>query len=98
MTAITRRLTTVAANSSNWREFASCSQVDPDLHFPTPHTPGWKRQMRLAKQVCMGCPVRQHCLKWALDAGPLVGIWAGLSVSERRELRGARTAEGVRAA
>ena len=42
------------------------------------------------KAVCAGCPVREPCLEWALDAGEKFGIWGGKSERERRELRGQR--------
>lgn len=39
-----------------------------------------------AKQVCAHCPVRQSCLDYALRVREPLGIWGGLSESERRSL------------
>lgn len=88
MTATTRTAPRPAVNSINWRSFAACRSVDLDLHFPIPHTPGWKRQTKAAKQICGRCPVRQRCLDWALATRQPAGIWGGMSERERRVLLG----------
>jgi hypothetical protein len=36
------------------------------------------------KAICEGCPVREECLAYALDAGEPHGIWGGLTATERR--------------
>jgi len=45
-----------------------------------------------AIKTCMGCPVRQECLEYALDneASPTlrIGIWGGTIPKERAELEG----------
>jgi WhiB family redox-sensing transcriptional regulator len=46
--------------------------------------------MEQAKAVCGGCPVRQDCLDYALDAPEYYGIWGGLDAKERRRIRRAR--------
>jgi WhiB family redox-sensing transcriptional regulator len=83
----TRRVTTLAAPDTDWRASAACRYVDPDLHFPIAHTPGWLEQIDDAKQVCAGCPVRKACLEWALKTGQSAGVWGGLSERERKGLR-----------
>jgi len=65
-----------------WRDEAVCRQVDPELFFPD--TGG---SARAAKRVCAGCPVRSQCLDWALAHDQRYGVWGGLTVGERMQLR-----------
>ena len=65
-----------------WRDEALCRQVDPELFFP--ETGG---SSRAAKQICAGCPVRAECLDWAIAHDQRYGVWGGLTVSERTQLR-----------
>ncbi|MEV7344742.1 WhiB family transcriptional regulator [Streptomyces sp. NPDC093544] len=71
---------------SNWRESAACRTVDPDLFFPIGNTGPAILQINEAKAVCEGCPVRDECLKWALETGQSIGVWGGTSEAERRSL------------
>jgi WhiB family redox-sensing transcriptional regulator len=87
MTTPTRHATTSATNR-NWREYAACATVEPDLHFPVAHTPRWREQTVQAKAICAACPVRQHCLNWALETRQPAGIWGGKTEQERRVLLG----------
>ncbi|MFE1292561.1 WhiB family transcriptional regulator [Streptomyces sp. NPDC058751] len=70
----------------DWREGASCRTVDPDLFFPIGSTGPAVLQIQEAKAVCAGCPVREECLRWALDTDQTVGVWGGTSEAERRAL------------
>jgi len=45
-----------------------------------------------ARAVCGDCPVREECYRYALDDPDLVGMWAGFTEKERREIRRARVA------
>ncbi|MFC7794583.1 WhiB family transcriptional regulator [Streptomyces cinereoruber] len=65
-----------------WEELASCSTVDPELFFPDN-----TRESAEAVEVCMGCPVRQQCLEWAMERGENhFGVIGGLTAKERRAL------------
>jgi hypothetical protein len=79
----TRRLTTPAAN---WRDYAVCREVDPELFFPVGNGNVMAQQTEQAKRVCDGCSVRPDCLEWALDTGQYNGVWGGLSEVERRQI------------
>ncbi|MFB8182559.1 WhiB family transcriptional regulator [Streptomyces sp. NPDC055966] len=87
MTTAIRRAPTRAAHTEDWRAYAACATVDPDLHFPIPHTNGWKKQTTQAKAICARCPSRTACLEWAIATAEPEGIWGGKSVAERRKLR-----------
>ena len=68
----------------DWRSYAACRDVDPELFFPIGNTGPALIQIEEAKQVCRGCRVREECLRWALDTGQDSGVWGGMSEDERR--------------
>jgi WhiB family redox-sensing transcriptional regulator len=58
----------------NWRNDAACTQVDPELFFPS-EDEKW-RPTRSAQQVCASCPVAAQCLadapvwdRWSIRGG-----------------------------
>lgn len=65
-----------------WSYSGSCSTADPELFFPPPGT-----DTSSARSICRGCPVRRHCLDYALETGQKHGIWGGMTESQRRRLR-----------
>ncbi len=83
--------------SYDWRHQAACLDHSSELFFPIGNSPAALRQTEAAKAVCLGCPVMETCLKWALEAG-VSGVWGGLSEDERRALkrRGERARAKVR--
>lgn len=64
---------------------ANCLGINPDLFFPERGA-----STKEAKEVCMGCQMREECLEYALANGEKFGIWGGMSERERRRLRRAR--------
>ena len=71
----------------DWRSYAACRDVDPELFFPIGNTGPALRQIEEAKQICARCKVTEECLRWALDSGQDSGVWGGLSEDERRALK-----------
>ena len=59
---------------------AACGGADPDLFFPEP---GDTFSERRAKTICAACPVRAACLAGAIDRAEPVGIFGGLTETER---------------
>jgi len=49
---------------------------------------GWFPNTRAvpAKKVCNDCPVRVHCLSYALAGEEVEGIWGGMTPVERKRL------------
>lgn len=45
------------------------------------------RRAARAKRICAGCPVREACLRWAMEQDEPDGVWGGLTPGERRALR-----------
>ncbi len=73
----------------DWRVRGLCLTEDPDLFFPIGGLSSGPAAIQTdeAKAVCRHCPVTRQCLAWAVDAGPVEGIWGGTTVGERRALR-----------
>lgn len=59
--------------------------VKPGWWFPEVET---KTTTELARALCASCPELGPCQRYAIAAGPmLVGVWGGLSSSERQRAR-----------
>ena len=71
-----------------WHERAACRGMGSDLFFPSI---GDHKKAQAAKRVCEGCEARADCLADALATNQQHGVWGGLTVRARRQLR-ARTA------
>jgi WhiB family redox-sensing transcriptional regulator len=80
-------MTITADTLAEWWSLAACQSADPDLFFPISGGGPALGQVARAKAVCTACPVRCDCLRYALAAGPLQGVWGGLTEDERRLLR-----------
>ena len=68
----------------DWRHFALCQDLDPELFFPVGTIGPALEQIAEAKSICADCLVRAECLEWALSTGQEYGIWGGMSEAERR--------------
>ncbi|NQV05427.1 WhiB family transcriptional regulator [bacterium] len=62
-----------------WVVNAGCRDSDADTFFPGPDG-----DAELAVRICMGCPVRQECLDWAIEIRIAYGVWGGTTERERR--------------
>lgn len=69
-------------DEADWQTRALCAQTDPEAFFPEKGG-----STRDAKRICLGCEVRDACLKFALAHDERFGIWGGLSERERRKLK-----------
>jgi hypothetical protein len=61
---------------------AACVTYEPELWFGL--------DIRAAKRVCRGCPVRTPCLEGALARQEPDGVWGGLTHLERNRRLGGR--------
>jgi WhiB family redox-sensing transcriptional regulator len=73
----------------DWRVRGLCLSEDPDLFFPIGGINSGRATLQTdeAKAVCRHCPVTRQCLAWAVDMGPVEGIWGGTTEGERRAMR-----------
>ena len=72
-----------------WQFEAACRGQDAGLFFaPSYFEKHEEKEAREAKAkvFCMRCPVRDHCLDYALRIREAHGIWGGLNEMERRQL------------
>jgi len=67
-----------------WRQYASCSDSDPELWFPLPTD---EETTAYAIKVCNDCPVKAECLEFASSLGVVHGIWGGTTELERTAAR-----------
>jgi WhiB family transcriptional regulator, redox-sensing transcriptional regulator len=67
----------------DWRHRAACRDEDPELFFPMGKSGPAIQQLAEAKAVCERCPVKDECLRWALETGQNDGVWGGLGEDER---------------
>jgi WhiB family redox-sensing transcriptional regulator len=90
-------MTTNAAGT--WWESAACRSADPELFFPVSGTGRGHVDTAAAKAVCGTCMIRRKCLDYAVECGPVHGVWGGTSEDERRRLASDRrkVADHVRA-
>ncbi len=68
-----------------WQDQAACAGENTETFFPER---GDSVEVILkAKAICYQCPVRPECLTYAMNNGEKYGVWGGLSVRERQQLR-----------
>jgi len=58
---------------------------NPDVFFPEDFPDPNVREIAVAvaKRLCRTCPVKNDCLKYAIESNQKFGIWAGTTASER---------------
>lgn len=66
---------------SDWMDAGNCAEAPPGLFFPSDGV-----GVEVAKKVCVGCPVREQCLEYALVNRIDHGVWGGTSERERRRI------------
>lgn len=71
----------------NWMDDALCREVGTDIFFPDTDT-----HPRTALNICRRCDVEIECLDYALQIGPVAGIWGGTTEKDRRRLKRIRVA------
>lgn len=68
---------------SDWQNHAACKDMNPAI-FTDAKT---KSEVRVAKTVCRGCPVRSDCLGYAVERGvDFPGVWGNTSMHQRQKM------------
>lgn len=81
-------------SGSDWWTDALCGIEQSEGFFPDErgrHTEVPRAAEAAAKAICERCPVRQPCLEAALRNREPVGIWGGLTTSERQRILAEQT-------
>jgi WhiB family redox-sensing transcriptional regulator len=68
-----------------WHARAACRGQGPRQWYP-----GRGDSTTSARDICARCPVQSECLDDAQDRADMHGVWAGLSVRQRQNLRKGR--------
>jgi WhiB family transcriptional regulator, redox-sensing transcriptional regulator len=74
-------------NDLDWREDATCRDLDPELFFPIGVTGMAVDQIDAAKAFCRACPSQSQCLDFAITTNQEYGVWGATTEDERRVLR-----------
>lgn len=74
----TQPLAGLYIEKKDWFKHAAC-KGKTELMFPKQHKD--ITYIAQARAICKGCPVREHCLEYALEFPPadMHGVWAGLT-------------------
>lgn len=73
-----------------WHAHAACRRMGPSTFYA--ERGDSETRTGRAKLVCAACVVRAECLTYALEACERHGVWGGLTVNERKEVRMGRKA------
>ncbi|MFJ8145999.1 WhiB family transcriptional regulator [Streptomyces sp. NPDC096048] len=68
-----------------WLDRAACVGMDDRVFYANgKHA---REQVKAARQVCAGCPVRRQCAAFAIQTGEKWGVWGGMSQQQLRQRR-----------
>lgn len=85
------------ASPPAWSERSACGTETARYFFASDGERGEYRRAReeAAKAICGRCHVRAECLTYAIDTRQHIGVWGGVTETERAELV-APAPEGLR--
>jgi WhiB family transcriptional regulator, redox-sensing transcriptional regulator len=67
--------------TEEWMAKGLCRERPPSTFFPSDGV-----GVEIARRICAECPVKTHCLEYALRNGIDHGVWGGTSERERRRI------------
>lgn len=74
-------------DDASWRDDAACRDYPSAWWFVEEGKRGDDRKYLDARPICRRCNVQAECLAYALEQDIRHGMWGGLSVRQRAELR-----------
>lgn len=79
----------VSPDDGLWRDRARCRKMGNKMFFDYGKGRGVSAVKNLARvaRFCSFCPVREECLRFAVDNDIKYGVWGGLSPSQRKSFR-----------
>lgn len=69
-----------------WRSDAACRGSQLKYFFPDKTSSITYFQVNSAKKICITCPVRVPCLKFAVENNLVFGVYGGVSPRDRRKM------------
>ena len=66
---------------NTWMHRGNCQDHPPSTFFPSDGV-----GVDVARKICIGCPVQEPCLEYALANHIDHGVWGGTSERERRRI------------
>lgn len=75
----------LSEQSYNLGDAIPCKSA-PDLFFSDDHEGGQYKQLDRLRAMCAECPLTALCAEYAIVAREDLGIWGGLTATERRAL------------
>lgn len=79
-----------------WQDNAECAKSE-NKHLASKFFSSDPKERQTVRNMCFSCPVRRDCLKYALEAKELWGVWGGKDESEiRRALSVSHTGREIR--
>lgn len=73
-----------------WLQQAACRGMDPSAFYLERGETSYAKD---TIQICRSCPVQPECLEYALDSNERFGIWGGMTVNQREQVRDLRRTE-----
>lgn len=67
----------------SFRDEALCVGLGSGIDFYAMHHDEQQRAIK----ICLRCPVREECLRYALEACEEFGVWGGYTATDRRRIR-----------
>lgn len=71
----------IERDNPDWRKKASCANLDPAMFIIERG-----QDVQPALNVCKTCPVKDPCLRYAIDNNE-IGIWGGTTGKQRRKMK-----------
>lgn len=68
----------------SWMKQAACRGLDTSMFY---FERGHSTDTSPIIAICKSCPVQTECLEYAIENCERFGIWGGLSVRQRRQIR-----------
>jgi WhiB family redox-sensing transcriptional regulator len=76
-----------SSRSTEWMSLGICRNFAPEVFFPADGA-----GVEKARKICAVCPVKEHCLEYAVSEQIEHGVWGGMSERARRRLKSFRRA------
>ena len=76
-----------SSRSTEWMSLGNCRNFAPEVFFPSDGA-----GVEKARKICATCPVKEHCLEYAVSEQIEHGVWGGMSERARRRLKSFRRA------